>query len=226
MSSPATYMSDYPNHVHQLNIFISQHYHLLRDGNIKWQKKPFEVTWEDYGKSAKKHLVSFIIRDHFSNCSYAELHPIDAAPKIHEFLYNAWREKNGFEFWGAPEYLMIAGRTQKQFPSLDNFFYNTNKVKLLTPSSGFQTGLASVRQWERFIRFFTETYKDCKTINDFIDRIEIINRQLNMFPKRESKISDLEKWKSHRKTILNPGNTERFYGFFSPATKVKNSAGG
>jgi hypothetical protein len=226
MGSPRTYRSDYPNQVQQLNIYISQHYHLLKDETIAWQKKPFDIKWTDYKDSPKKHLVSFIIRDHFSNCSYAELHPLDRVPQIHEFLYNAWRTKDGYEFRGAPEFLMVPAATQKLFPSLDIFFVNTDKVKLITPGSGFQTGLASVRQWEKYISFFTGTYKDCKTIGDFQDRINLINKQLNSFPKRDSKTSDLEKWLSVRKTILNPGDTSRFFGFFRVASTVSSPVDG
>lgn len=54
MNSAAIYKSDYPNQVHHLNIFISQHYHLLKDGSIVWQKKPFDVKWPDFKNSTKK----------------------------------------------------------------------------------------------------------------------------------------------------------------------------
>ena len=221
MTSPRTYRSDFPNQVHQLNIFISQHYHLLKGGTISWQKKPFDVKWTDFKDSGKRHLVSFIVRDHFSNCSYAELHPADNAPQVQEFLFNAWSKKDGYQFWGAPEYLMIPANTQKQFPVLLNLFLNTNKVKMITPGSGFQTGLAAVRQWERYIRFFTGCYIDCKTISDFQERIELINQQLNNFPKRDSPVSDLEKWLTNEPKILNPGDKDRFFSFFD-AISVKN----
>lgn len=88
------------------------------------------ITWDNYQQSRKKCLASFIIRDHFSNCFYAELHPADELPAIHEFLFNAWRKKDGYEFWGDPQYLVIPKKTQLEFPTLEKFFASTDNVKL------------------------------------------------------------------------------------------------
>lgn len=209
------YKSDFPNQVHQLNIFLSQHHYLLKDETIKWQKSKLGVKWDNYMLSGKRHLVSFIVRDHFSNCFYAEMYPVDKMPGIHEFLFNAWSEKEGYEFWGGPQYFMIPKKTQLQFPTLDNFFRSTDKVKLYTPSSGFETGMASVRVWENYIRYFSGFYENCRTISDFQLNIEAINRELNMFPHRDKKESNLSMWMNNQPRILNPGDQERFYGFFT-----------
>lgn len=42
------YKSDYPNQVHQLNMSISQNYYLLKNGEIKYQLKKFDINWNNY----------------------------------------------------------------------------------------------------------------------------------------------------------------------------------
>lgn len=79
-----TYKSDYPNQVHQLNYSISQNYHLLKMERLNIKQK-FDINLSNYTKTGKRHLYSFLIRDHFSNCFYAELHPIDEAHNIKDF---------------------------------------------------------------------------------------------------------------------------------------------
>lgn len=71
------YKSDYPNQVHQLNMSISQNYYLLKNGEIKYQLKKFDINWNNYERTGKRHIVNFLIRDHFSNCFYAEIYPIE-----------------------------------------------------------------------------------------------------------------------------------------------------
>ncbi|RZJ90594.1 MAG: hypothetical protein EOO20_07675 [Chryseobacterium sp.] len=82
-----TYKSDYPNQVHQLNFSISQNYHILKNGDIKYQVKKFDVNWSNYSKSGKIHLINYLIRDHFSGCFYAEVYPIDEVPHISEIPF-------------------------------------------------------------------------------------------------------------------------------------------
>ena len=112
-----SYKSDFPNQVHQLNVSISQNYYLLKDETIKWQEKKFDINWKNFTKSSKRHLVTYIIRDHYSSCFFAELHPIDKLPEIEEFLFNAWSIKEDYEFRGIGHSNIIPQSTIDQFPN-------------------------------------------------------------------------------------------------------------
>ena len=140
--------------------------------------KKFDVNWLNYNKTGKRHLVNFLIRDHFSNCFYAEIFPIDEMPSIKDFLFNAWREKRDFEFCGIPDVLILGRHIIEKFPSIQNIENNIG-VKLQLATSGFTTGVRSLRDWENQIRFFSY-YKDCEHIKGFQKNIEIICRKINL----------------------------------------------
>ncbi len=208
------YKSDYPNQVHQLNVSLSKHYHLLADGSIKWQIKEFDINWENYTKTGKKHLVTYMLRDHYSNCFYAELHSVDNMPLIHEFLYNAWAQKNDYPFYGLPSCLIVPGTTQKQFPSINLFISKVGTPHLQTPTSGYSTAVVSIRQWERVIKYFTGFYKDCKTLDDFQERIQLINNEINTFVSSKTKVQSLLKWLDNNPRIIEVGDKLSFNSHF------------
>lgn len=172
------YKSDYPNQVHQLNLSISQNYHLLKTGEIKYQIKKFDVNWKNYANSGKRHLVNFLIRDHFSNCFYAEIFPIDEMPHIKEFLFNAWKQKQNYEFCGIPKNLIVGRHIVEMFPEIENLTPNAH-VNIELARNGFATGIRSMRDWENNIRFFSGFYRDIETIRDFQHNIELICRRIN-----------------------------------------------
>lgn len=60
------YESYFSNHVHQLVVSISKHLYLLKNKEIKYQKKFFNINLKNYSKSTKSHLVRCIIEDYFS----------------------------------------------------------------------------------------------------------------------------------------------------------------
>ncbi len=173
-----TYKSDYPNQVHQLNFSISQNYHVLKNGEIKYQIKKFDVDWKNYQKTGKRHIVNFLIRDHFSNCFYAEIFPIDELPSIVEFLFNAWRKKVNFEFCGIPKNLILGRHIVERFPEIYNLESNAG-VNIELATNGFTTGIRSLRDWENNIRFYFY-YKNCQKITGFQNNIEVICRELNL----------------------------------------------
>lgn len=186
-----SYKSDYPNQVHQLNFSISQNHYLLKNGEIKYQQKKFEVNWSNYEKTGKRHLVNYLIRDHFSNCFYAELHPIDQLPTLSDFLFNAWRPKDSYEFCGIPTVLIIGRNIVDRFPEILQFEKNT-KLHLELAQNGFATGIRSLRDWEQNIRYFS-FYEDCKDIQGFQQNIEFICRDLNL-RKTGKTTENLLKW--------------------------------
>lgn len=208
-----SYKSEFPNQVHQLNVSISQHYYLLKDNTIKWQEKKFEINWDNYTKSSKKHLVTFIIRDHFSSCFYAELHQIDKLPSIEDFLFNAWAKKENYEFWGIGHYLIIPQKTQDQFPQLLNFFKTAEKITLQTPTSGFSSAVRSIREWERQIKFITLAIKGIDTLQGFQHNINYINRFINNgCDTRED--TNLQKWLNNNPQIISTKEKECFMQLF------------
>lgn len=186
-----SYKSDYPNQVHQLNFSISQNHYLLKNGKIKYQAKKFDINWKNYEKTGKTHLVNFLIRDHFSNCFYAEIHIINKIPDIREFLYNAWREKENFEFCGIPKVLIIGRHIIEQFPKINNFAINTS-LNIELAENGFATGIRSVKDWENNIKYYSD-FENFKTFKYFQENIEIICRDLNLRNSGKTE-SNLKKW--------------------------------
>lgn len=206
-----TYKSDYPNQVHQLNYSISQNYYLLKNGEIKYQAKKFDVNLSNYTKTGKRHLYSFLIRDHFSNCFYAELHPIDEAHNIKEFLFNAWKHKKDFEFRGIPRSLIIGRHVAEKFPFINNLEKNIG-LNIELAKNGFATGIRSLRDWENNIKYFTY-FEGYKTIAEFQNHTELMCRDINC---RESGKTEqnLLKWANNKpsgKVINDRIEFERFF---------------
>lgn len=195
-----TYRSDYPNQVHQLNFSISQNYYLLNNGEIKYQIKKFNVNWKNYDKTGKRHLINILIRDHFSNCYYAEIHPIDETPNIKDFLFNAWKEKEGFEFCGIPKNIILGKHIIERFPNVTNFAAKVG-LNIELAQNGFATGIRSIRDWENHIRFIISS-EQFKHINDFQYNNEWICRKLNLFDSGKT-VPNLLKWaKNEPKGLL------------------------
>jgi len=189
-----SYKSDYPNQVHQLNFSISQNYYLLKNDEIKYQSKKFDVNWKNYEKTGKRHLINILIRDHFSNCFYAEIFPIDEVPNIKEFLFNAWKEKEGFEFCGISKNLILGRHIVEKFPDTLNFSKNIGQ-NIELAQNGFATGIRSVRDWENNIKYFTY-FEHNKKIKDFQLNIEKICRELNLRDSGKTE-ANLLKWKNN-----------------------------
>lgn len=206
-----SYKSDYPNQVHQLNFSISQNYYLLKNDEIKYQTKKFDVNWKNYEKTGKRHLVNYLIRDHFSGCFYVEIFPIDEIPNIKDFLFNAWREKEEFEFCGIPRTLILGRHIMDKFPELHNFSNNI-ELNIELAQNGFATGIRSLRDWENNIKYFTY-YENNKTIQDFQLNIERICRELNLRNSGKTE-PNLLKWGNNEpkgKLINNKINFDRLF---------------
>ena len=75
-------------------------------------------------------------------------------PHIKYFLFNAWREKSDFAFCGIPRCLILGRHIIERFPEIQNLSITAN-VDIQLASSGFVTGVRSMLDWERNIRFFT-----------------------------------------------------------------------
>ena len=206
------YSSDFPNQVHQLNLSISQNHYLLKNGEIKYQTKKFDVNWNDYHKTGKRHLINFLIRDHYSNCFYAEIHPIDEMPDIKKLLFNAWREKDNYEFCGIPYNLILGKHILDKYPEIQNLEENIG-MKIQLATSGFVTGVRSLRDWENDIRF-EFFYINSKNIKDFQQNTEHICRRINL---RESSKTEqnLLKWKNNNPQGWIINDRIKFYKQFN-----------
>lgn len=185
------YRSDYPNHVHQLNMSISQNHYLLKNGEIKYHIKNFDVHWTNYWKSGKRHLVNFLIRDHFSNCFYAEMFPIDEMPDMKNFLFNAWREKENYPFCGMPKCLILGRHIIDRCPEILNLAYTAN-MDIQLANNGFATGIRSMRDWESNMRFFA-SYTNLRKIDGFQELSEFICRDINSRDSGKTE-PNLSKW--------------------------------
>lgn len=196
------YRSDYPNQVHQLNMSISQNHYLLKNGEIKYQLKKFDVNWSNYTKTGKRHLVNFLIRDHFSNCFYAEIFPIDEIPHIKMFLFNAWREKEHFPFCGIPRCLILGRHIMERYPDIRNLAHSAN-VDIQLANNGFATGIRSMRDWESNMRFFA-SYSNLKHIAGFKEYEECICRDINLRNSGKTE-PNLLKWQNNepRGLVIN-----------------------
>lgn len=189
------YISDYPNQVHQLNLSILKNYYILKNGDIKYQAKKFDVNWKNYEKTGKRHIVNFLIRDHYSGCFYAEIFPIDEMPGIIDFLYNAWREKADFEFCGIPKNLILGRHIVERFPMIENLKSNAD-VNIELAENGFATGIRALKDWENNIAYYSY-YDNYKNIGDFQDSTEIICRELNLRNSGKSE-PNLLKWANNQ----------------------------
>lgn len=208
-----SYKSDYPNQVHQLNFSISQNYHLLKSSEIKYQVKKFDVNWNNYTKTGKRHLVNYLVRDHFSNCFYAEVYPIDEVPHISKFLFNAWRQKDGFEFCGIPRSLILGRHIVEKFPEIQNFQKNAG-LNIELAQNGFATGIRSVRDWENGIKYYT-MFQNYKNIEGFQNGIEQICRDLNLRNSGKTE-QNLLKWANNEPRGKVVNDLTQFETYFKP----------
>jgi hypothetical protein len=208
-----SYKTDYPNQVHQLNYSISQNYHVLKSGEIKYQEKKFDVNWKNYEKTGKRHLVNFLVRDHFSNCFYAEIFPIDETPHIREFLFNAWRRKDTLEFCGIPKTLILGRHVMDKFPDLENL-QSTLGLNIELATNGFATGIRSLRDWESSIKFYT-SFQNNETIADFQGNIEHICRSINLRDSGKTQPNFL-KWTANEPRGKLVNDKQAFVKLFDP----------
>ncbi|UKV13213.1 hypothetical protein L6172_14270 [Thalassospiraceae bacterium SW-3-3] len=152
------YKSDFPNQVHQLIISVSRHYYVTKQGRYNHQKKPFEIQIDDDAFEAceKRHVVNYLVRDHFSGLFYAEVTTSDALIRPVEFLHRAWSPKKNHPLHGLPNAITIPKTVQNRWPRLTAFMEELEIIPL-NPTSGFQGGVRDIRTWEDELR--TQRYE-------------------------------------------------------------------
>lgn len=204
------YKSDFTNQVHQLNFSISQNYHLLKNNEIKYEVRKFDINWKNYEKTGKRHLINFLIRDHFSNCFYAEIHPIDNIPNIFEFLYNAWKKKENYEFSGMPKNIIVGKHIIEKYPEIKSI-EKRHDINIELAKNGFATGIRSLRDWERNIRYYT-FFENYGFLEGFQKNTEIICRDLNLKDSGKTE-PNLIKWINSKSDIGLEYPKEVFFNY-------------
>ena len=208
-----SYKSDFPNQVHQLNISISKNHYLLKNNEIKYQQKKFDINWKNYSKTGKRHLVNYLIRDHFSNCFYAEVHPIDKMPELKDFLFNAWKKKADFEFRGIPKYLFLSQKILNENSNIENFAKNVDIFDIELVKNGFGSAIRSIRDWENCIRYYL-MFQNYNTIEDFGINNEYFCREYNLRTNSKKSESNLEKWAKNKPRVILISKKEEFNKYF------------
>lgn len=146
------YRTDYPNQVHLLAVSVSKHWWISKDGILKYQKKPFEVSLKSVDSSSKTHVVFFGLRDHCSGVLYCEVASADEVTPLADFLFRAWSPKADLSFRGMPELLGVPKTVQSAFPGVTSVLEPLG-VSLADVTSGFQGGAGMTKPAEQWIAF-------------------------------------------------------------------------
>ncbi|EMS83056.1 hypothetical protein [Leptospira noguchii] len=204
------YESDFSNHVHQLVVSISNHLYLLKNEEINYQKKSFNINFKNHSKSKKCHLVNCIIKDHFSGASYGEIYSTDQLFSIEKFLFNAWKIKEVYKFHGLPEFLMVPKSVIEHFPGIANIFKYTN-VRLIETTSGFHSGAPIIiKEWEKQVCYAPMLYK-LLSFSKLQENIEYFNNKINSFKSDNSDLSKIDKWSNNiNRTNIITNETDFF----------------
>ena len=145
------YKTEYSNHVHQLVVSVSRHFYITDNGKFRHQKKVLEARLDRPESHTKRHVVHYLIRDHFSGLFYAELTDTHNLFSIFEFLYRAWSKKEYHPFCGLPHAVTVPKNIRAVWPSLLAFL-ERESIQLTDVTSGFQGGVRDIRTWEQELR--------------------------------------------------------------------------
>ncbi len=149
------YRSSYSNERHQLIVCVSKHLYATKNGLIRYQRKPFDVSLMKVEKAEKVHLVHYLIRDDFSGVFYAEIHSGTPLIPIEEFLFRAWSHKENYLFCGMPDFISVPKTVSERFPTVKRLI-EVYGVKTIDVTSGFQSGtIQDVKNWEDLVRGFS-----------------------------------------------------------------------
>jgi len=214
------YESSHRNEVQQLLVSLSRNYYVGGDGNLKFQKKPFEFDFHTVSRSSKKLLVSYLIRDHFSGVYYAEMTTHDRLLNLGAFLFRAWSRKEGHEFCGIPLTLLVPQLVIDKWPRLLDLL-EAHRITALKPRSGFETGMIDIKNWQRdfFDSAFVGYTKDLGLEWDYKfermreKQLEVCVRAANRVIDRE-KETKLAKWLGSDAELLVPkesGDLARYF---------------
>ncbi|MDA8339807.1 MAG: tetratricopeptide repeat protein [Nitrospiraceae bacterium] len=211
------YSTDFPNQVHQLLITVSRHLYVLKNGEVHYQKKPFEVDLKNVIKSSKVHIVHYILKDHYSGLFYAELCTQHDLISIEEFLFRAWSKKDNFAFCGMPVLLTVPKSVIDFAPGLISLL-NALQISIVEPTSGYQAGVREIRTWENEIRIAPAFKPMLKSFDALKNSTLEIVRNLNSSGGQKSKIS---KWSALIEKVYLPTDLKAFKEYYSKEISEK-----
>lgn len=146
------YKTDQSNEVHQLVVAVSRHSYITASGKFQRQKKAFEVRLDKPASFTKRHVVHYLLRDHFSGLFYAELADTTNVFPVHEFLRRAWSKKDAHPLYGIPFGLTVPGTVRALWPDLVPRLKEAT-IEPIDVTSGFQGGIRDLRTWEDQLHF-------------------------------------------------------------------------
>ena len=200
------YVSDYSNQLHQLIVTVSRHYYVTKEGKYKRQQKPFNVQLDTI-PSNRKHVIHFLIRDHFSGLFYAEITDSKNIPSVYEFLYRAWSKKAYHPMYGAPLGITIPQNIAKAWPGITDFIDELG-ITQVSATSGFQSGVRDIRTWEDRLKSGLYISGFPPDFSEVIEKSSAICKQIALSsPKKASKE---EVWRHNLRDILVPSSKEEF----------------
>ena len=141
--------TSFSNEIHQLLVTVSRHLYLDKKGVITYQKKPFDVNMNNYGKSNKEHLVYYVLLDHFSGNFIFDLATTRRLLPLADFLHFAWRkDKEEDHLYGLPLSVSVPKRISS--PALFEGLQNLG-IAPFNPTSGFSSGVHIIKNLEEKI---------------------------------------------------------------------------
>ena len=197
-----SYCTDYPNQVHQLIVSVSKRVYVLKNRELKFQKKPVDINLDNFQKAERNLLIHYIIRDHFSNAFYGEIHEKEAPEDVRNFLYRAWSQKEDYPFCGIPDSMIVTKTVQRFAPEIVDLLSRLN-VKIIDSTSGFQAGIRIIRTWEEELKFHYKMAPELKTIEDVQFNIDRFCNYINNRSKR-NKASNITIWENDVKDLRLP----------------------
>lgn len=193
-----SYRTVYPNQVHQLSVAVSKHYWVTQGGVLKFQQKPMEVGLDKLQEASRRHLVHYLVRDHFSGVVYSEIALSGCLTQLDEFLYRAWSEKENFLFCGIPDYMTLPQTVERAFPGVRE---RVSSLGVLFPdvTSGFQSGVRDIRTIEENFKFYVD--RPLEEVRDLMN-VECI--RISAMPSRDGRQTKLGVWRTGIETVSIP----------------------
>lgn len=211
------YRTDYPNEVHQITVSVSKHLYVKKDGEVAWQKKPFEVDLRRLRESKKDHIVHYLVKDHFSGTFYGEVGRSSEILSLGEFLFRAWSQKEKYLFFGMPSYVIIPQSVIDYFPPVENLLRSFG-VKYQTATSGFHAGVRTIRTWDEQVYYHTNWPGNPLKFSQLQAQTEDISDYLCASHSAASAGEKYYKWKHYmlkdNRKISVPPSKEKFLSYY------------
>ena len=139
--------SHYANEVHQLTITVSQHFWVSRDQIVKYQKKELGQNLRGVARSAKNHVLIYLLRDHFSGLYYSQATTSQELMRPATFLDKAWSLKVEGLLSGKPRQLTLPAQIEAAFPGTRDSIERLG-IEVVDARAGVQAGQREIHEME------------------------------------------------------------------------------